>query len=152
MMQRAVEVAYGLIALATLLVVILSARVSGQAGLLEQMTRENGPAEWGSFCALCLLAGVAFHAFRRRAPAQEGFPWLRLLLGGLSLLALLAALEEISWGQQIFGFGSGEFFTEHNAQKETNLHNLLPLQPLPTASPPSPKEHLHLCRLRGFDY
>jgi len=32
--------------------------------------------------------------------------------------------EEISWGQRIFSVESGEFFSQHNLQSETNLHNL----------------------------
>ena len=33
--------------------------------------------------------------------------------------------EEISWGQRIFGIESSEFFSENNAQQETNLHNMV---------------------------
>ncbi len=33
--------------------------------------------------------------------------------------------EEISWGQRVFGIETPEFFAEANAQKETNLHNLV---------------------------
>ena len=32
--------------------------------------------------------------------------------------------EEISWGQRLFNIVPSDFFIEHNAQKETNLHNL----------------------------
>ena len=32
--------------------------------------------------------------------------------------------EEISWGQRIFDVETGEFFSKHNRQAETNLHNL----------------------------
>ena len=32
--------------------------------------------------------------------------------------------EEISWGQRIFSIESNEYFSEHNLQGETNLHNL----------------------------
>src|SRR5690606_37028058 len=31
----------------------------------------------------------------------------------------------ISWGQRIFNISSSEFFHQHNAQGETNLHNLV---------------------------
>ena len=33
--------------------------------------------------------------------------------------------EELSWGQRIFDVQSNDFFTEYNAQGETNLHNLM---------------------------
>lgn len=43
---------------------------------------------------------------------------------GWGLLFLLVALEEISWGQRIFGVETPDFLTSRNLQKETNLHNL----------------------------
>lgn len=42
-----------------------------------------------------------------------------------ALMFFLAAGEEISWGQRIFGWESSEFFQENNKQYETNLHNLV---------------------------
>jgi len=44
-----------------------------------------------------------------------------LLLG---ILFFLAFGEEISWGQRIFGWNTPEGFSDINAQKETNIHNL----------------------------
>ena len=41
------------------------------------------------------------------------------------LLFFFGAGEEISWGQRLFNIESSEFFLENNAQKETNLHNLV---------------------------
>ena len=43
----------------------------------------------------------------------------------VALAFIFVAGEEISWGQRIFGVESSEFFTENNAQGETNLHNLV---------------------------
>ena len=43
----------------------------------------------------------------------------------MSLVFLFGAGEEISWGQRLFNIESSEFFIENNAQKETNLHNLI---------------------------
>ena len=37
---------------------------------------------------------------------------------------LLVPLEEISWGQRIFGIDTPDFLVSRNLQKETNLHNL----------------------------
>jgi hypothetical protein len=42
----------------------------------------------------------------------------------LILLFLFIALEEISWGQQIFHFSTPEEIAAHNVQSETTLHNL----------------------------
>ena len=55
----------------------------------------------------------------------------RGLWRAMALTAVYAALfvfasgEEISWGQRIFGWQSGEFFARNNYQGETNLHNLM---------------------------
>ncbi len=49
----------------------------------------------------------------------------RLFFAILGLACFYVAMEEISWGQRVVGFGSPEFFKEHNLQGETNLHNLL---------------------------
>ena len=42
----------------------------------------------------------------------------------LSLFFLLAFLEEISWGQRIFGIETPAVFKKYNHQEEINLHNL----------------------------
>lgn len=84
---------------------------------------EDGPVEWATAAALLAAAGVAawtvLHppAERRRVHAVT---WL-----GLVLLCLFAAGEEISWGQRLLGFSTPEFFLAHNAQRETNLHNMV---------------------------
>ncbi len=49
----------------------------------------------------------------------------RWFFGLLALACLYVVLEEISWGQRIFGFESPELFEKHNIQGETNLHNLV---------------------------
>ncbi len=49
---------------------------------------------------------------------------LRVLLGLCASGLFLFALEEISWGQRIFGWNGPEWLAELNFQRETNLHNL----------------------------
>ena len=49
----------------------------------------------------------------------------RLFFGILALALFYTVMEEISWGQRIFGWSSPEIFREYNLQRETNLHNLL---------------------------
>jgi len=46
--------------------------------------------------------------------------WLVLLIAG----ATYFALEEISYGQHMFGWGTGDTWKELNDQEETNLHNV----------------------------
>jgi len=45
----------------------------------------------------------------------------------LALIVLLIAMEEISWGQRIFGMTPPDFFKAMNRQGELNLHNLIDL-------------------------
>jgi len=42
----------------------------------------------------------------------------------MSLAMFVGFGEEISWGQRIFNLQSPDFFTDHNLQNETNIHNL----------------------------
>lgn len=39
--------------------------------------------------------------------------------------SIFVAGEEISWGQRLFNIQSSDFFNQYNAQRETNLHNLV---------------------------
>ena len=48
----------------------------------------------------------------------------KLLISFYFLGIIYYLLEEISWGQHIFGWESSNFFLKNNHQKETNLHNI----------------------------
>lgn len=103
-------------------------RFGGRRGLLREWTREGGPVETGGAAALLLIAVAGYHlVFRseRRVAANRAGTAAILLLAGAALLAML---EEISWGQHLLGFESPPFFLRHNRQGETNLHNLLPAE------------------------
>lgn len=84
---------------------------------------EDGPVEWGTAVFLFLSAIVLFR--------NSGALWSKrgtaaaLITGFYGILFIFGAGEEISWGQRVFGWESGEFFMEHNAQNETTLHNLV---------------------------
>lgn len=81
------------------------------AGLLW----EDSLLEWGTV-ALALIASVLFFVSGTRG---SRFAWV------LGMAWLLFALEEISWGQRLFGIESPELFLEYNYQQETNFHNFL---------------------------
>lgn len=85
---------------------------------------EGSVVEWLSFLFL-LAAGVLFLLTARGEwrPATRGVGFTFLFLG---LLSLVIAMEEMSWGQTIFNWGTPELFNETNVQHETNLHNLAP--------------------------
>jgi hypothetical protein len=48
------------------------------------------------------------------------------LLGGA---LLFLSLEEISWGQRLFGFANPAIFAANNVQQEVSVHNLSTVQP-----------------------
>ncbi|MBO6782797.1 MAG: hypothetical protein JJ899_05925 [Alphaproteobacteria bacterium] len=49
---------------------------------------------------------------------------LSAALVGLAVVCFLLLMEEISWGQRIFGWATPETLEDLNAQNETNLHNM----------------------------
>ena len=104
--------AYGLVAM----------RVNREAGL--RFTDEDGPVEWMTFGVLAYLTAYAFarRASWKSQPAMRG---ARALWLGMAAMFLFGTLEEISYGQRIFGWESPAWFLEHNRQQETNLHNLV---------------------------
>ncbi|SFV65086.1 hypothetical protein MNB_SV-12-1638 [hydrothermal vent metagenome] len=84
---------------------------------------ENGFFETIS---VLLLFAIFLYGVLCSIRSRDRFSRLTLFfILSFSLLAFLGAMEEISWGQQIFHFKSSEYFLEHNLQHETNLHNLI---------------------------
>jgi hypothetical protein len=82
--------------------------------------QEDRALEWMS--ALLLIGGaglLAIHAVRR----SNALP-ARLLAAGLCIALAVIGLEEISWGQRLFGFATPEPLAEVNWQQEFNFHNV----------------------------
>jgi hypothetical protein len=85
----------------------------GEAGIIENMT------------VLFLVLAIGFciaslsRANRLRLSGSLK-AWLFILIIG----AAYFALEEISYGQHMFGWGTAEAWKELNDQDETNLHNV----------------------------
>ncbi len=103
--------------------IILTAYINGYERILENMTRENGFYETVS---VFILLGIFIFGIFSLYTYRKTFNKISLILIGLfSSIALLAAMEEISWGQQLFHFQSTNYFIENNLQKETNIHNLM---------------------------
>ena len=85
------------------------------------LTLEDGVFE--NLTAVFYISGslfclIGFFASHRRSP----WPVKYSLLGWAALFFFLG-MEEISWGQRIFGVETPEFLASRNLQKETNLHN-----------------------------
>jgi hypothetical protein len=83
---------------------------------------EDGLVEWatvGSFTVAAILAGLVARALR-----GAGHRRIALMHGLLGVMFLLIVLEEISWGQRIFGWDTPDAIAQINFQDETTLHNI----------------------------
>lgn len=83
---------------------------------------EDGLLEWATavlllVCAILLLRTGTGPAWRRDRRLGSG-------IVALAVVSVFLLMEEISWGQRIFGWSTPEEFAELNAQSETNLHNM----------------------------
>jgi len=85
----------------------------GEAGIIENMTVLFLVLAIG-FCIASLLRA------NRLQLSGSLKAWLFILIMG----AAYFALEEISYGQHMFGWGTAETWKELNDQDETNLHNV----------------------------
>ena len=84
---------------------------------------EGGLVEWGQVLVLVTAARVAWQiGADLRMRLTESWPSLVFRFGS-GLIALLV-LEELAWGQVIFGWQTPEPLKEINAQNETTLHNI----------------------------
>jgi hypothetical protein len=90
--------------------------------VFRAIAQEDRFLEWATFWAF-VVASVAYAAGAvsdRRT--RGGIPWAA---AGLAAFCLLVALEEISWGQRLFGYRPPAYFLEQNYQQEFNLHNVI---------------------------
>jgi hypothetical protein len=88
---------------------------------------EYGPVELGTAACFALAGILAFGLAARTGSVAP--PLVRALYLLFALGALVACLEEISYGQHFLGWHSPRWFAEQNAQHETNLHNLFQNKP-----------------------
>ena len=115
------KVTYTLVFLVTLGGIIAS-RID-QQWFEEVYTVEDGLLENFTLVPL-LVAIVVIIRYLRRVAAYRS-RMFRATLVIAALFSFFVAGEEISWGQRVLDIESSEFFLENNAQKETNLHNLV---------------------------
>jgi hypothetical protein len=92
----------------------------------DWLISENKPVEMLTFilalAAAVMAARLATALFRRR----ERFAGAFYVLFAVGMFFI--GMEEISWGQQIFGWETPPDWGQANAQGETTLHNLGPFQ------------------------
>ena len=83
---------------------------------------EDGLIEYISAFVLLTCSFILFRYIFR----AKNRPWTWYLVPiAMALLLFFAFGEELSWGQRIFNWESGDTFKEMNKQHETNLHNLV---------------------------
>ncbi len=103
--------------------VVATAKMPGYESFLHTMTQENGVFETIS---VLLLLSIFFYGLVSVYNYRKNFNKRALfLIVSFAIVALLAAMEEISWGQHLFHFQSSSYFLENNMQHETNLHNFM---------------------------
>jgi hypothetical protein len=83
--------------------------------------QEDQALEWASFYSFFVAGGVFAMAASRQRRTSGALPWF---LVGLSLFCVFVAMEEISWGQRVFGHRPPDYFLAENFQQELNLHNM----------------------------
>jgi hypothetical protein len=83
------------------------------------LAKEDNLVEWATVFFFVLASIFSMVIFFRSKKRSE---WFYLLFG---IVCILFALEEISWGQRIFGFESTKFFLENSDQQEINIHNVV---------------------------
>lgn len=81
---------------------------------------EDGVVEWATVAGLVVATVLA--AGRARAARRRRRAWV---FAALAAVCAFVALEEISWGQRIFGIENPEFFVKYSDQKEINVHNVV---------------------------
>ncbi|NJC26282.1 hypothetical protein [Neolewinella antarctica] len=90
--------------------------------LFNVLSREDYPVEWGSALLLFASSFLAAYALFANPLIKAQSPFLKFMLGLLSAVFFIIAMEEISWFQRVIDIKSPESFAG-NAQAEMNLHN-----------------------------
>ncbi|WP_113913693.1 hypothetical protein [Roseovarius dicentrarchi] len=115
--DAALMVLIGLALIAAVVIATVSPEYFSLVFAAEDRLVENGTA-------LFLLVASVVLAVNAVSLWRRGRHGAALLTALYALMFFMAAGEEISWGQRIFGWESREFFKQNNKQYETNLHNI----------------------------
>jgi len=83
-------------------------------------TYEDMYGEWAQF--FFFFATFIFSLLNTLDSKSGRYRWFFVLLAVASFYTFM---EEISWGQRLFGFDTPEYFAKNSYQDEANLHNLL---------------------------
>lgn len=102
---------------------VTSRALSNDAFTAHWMVREDGALECLTALALFSAAVLCWkRCWTLKGSHTARFVWCTAIYGAVLFFGMG---EEISWGQRILGIETPEFLANVNAQKETNLHNLV---------------------------
>jgi hypothetical protein len=90
--------------------------------LYKLLVTEDGPAEYLTAIAFMISFGIG--CFAAKLLFEAGRRYLAIYFALLSIFCLFVGLEEISYGQRIFGFSTPDSIAQHNRQDEFNVHNI----------------------------
>jgi len=90
--------------------------------LYDALVREDSLLEW-----VQVASYVAAFVFAGRS-ALRLYGWVAAAFGVFALGCLLAAGEEVSWGQRLFGLDTPEGLEAPNNQEELNVHDVVEVQ------------------------
>jgi hypothetical protein len=101
--------------------IFATSHIDGYQFLLKQMSHESSFFETVGTISLFVMFIYGVYALYKYSFNRYD----RVTIIIFTILAFIAGMEEISWGQHIFHFPSSEYFLKNNMQDETNLHNLM---------------------------
>ena len=116
-------VVWGLVAAVIFLITALKISSTDVDAYKRLVFGEGGLVEWSQvlvLAAACRVAWLIGDDLRR----QLSYSAPCLLARGFAVLLSLLLLEELAWGQVIFGWQTPESIRSINAQQETTLHNI----------------------------
>jgi hypothetical protein len=105
------------------LALVSAGLLAASPAAFHALAREDSALEWLSALLLLVASGLFALRLARGFAARQGASALALT-GLLAAIFFVLGMEEISWMQRIFGFGTPERLAELNWQGEFNLHNV----------------------------
>ena len=101
-------------------VIALGLALAAPEWIPHALSREDGLIETATFACFGLGGVLAVVAAARLHPLRHA----ALGAAGLAAVLFVAAGEEVSWGQRLFGVETPDALVDGNRQDELNLHNL----------------------------
>lgn len=93
-----------------------------------RLLQEDSVVEWAT--ALAIFTTAVVSTIVASMLWRDGLHVQAVAYALLALASILAAGEEVSWGQRLFGFGTPQSLRGANEQEEFNVHNLGAVYPL----------------------